>query len=872
MADLSQLSNDALLSALGPAPQAAHTPAAFVAQHQGTAAAAGQQLGVDPNLLLAQWGLETGWGKSTVPGTNNLGNIKDMSGGGVAATDNATGSTDNYRQYPTPDAFAQDQASLLARKYPGVVGAGSDVTKFASGLHGYAEDPQYAQKLAAVAQTVQRNQPQAAQQHQPGFLARAGDVVASAISGTANAATPHDLSGISNEDLLAALGSRGAAPQGQPAAQDQQAPGSLSGFVGQLGHQIGLSARAAGHGIADAAGLIVNPVNATINLAGRAIGHDPQLQDVDTLIRRGVDAITPDPQNNVERGVGDVASAVANPVNLIGGPIMEGAGGIVSTLGRGAAAGGLTAGMQPLHGDDTLGTEAQRIAGGTVGGVVGAAGGAALGAAAQKIMGGVTRVVAQLPATQAAAKVNADSVIQQAAQDQGIDLAAIPQSMINSMRSQVQDALANRATVDPAALLRRGEGEVVLGANNGLTLGQATRDPMQFAQERNLRGIQGAGQPLTERFANQNTALIDSLNKQGASQAGGEYTTGQEAIDALAREDAKAQAGVSGLYSQAHAINGNDIPLDHQAFVTQARNNLTDQLRDLHLPSSVSKQLDRFESGETPLNVGTADQFKSILGTDMASAEASGKMNVVSALGIVRKALDDAPPLLGGEAQQGVDAMAAFNKARAVAKERFDTIDAVPALQAVVNGKAAPDNFFNRYVLNGKVADVNALIGIVPDQGQALRAQVVDHLKSAALSGSSDEVGVFSQSGYNKALNSIGNAKLNVLFSPDQVSALKQIGRVAANIQKEPAGSAVNHSNSAGAVVNSLTGLAGTLRLPGLNLAKNSINQFVNERAAQQALAAQVPVAAESRPLDSLNHLITVLPGIAGGATVPLAR
>jgi hypothetical protein len=154
MADLSSLSDDALLSSIGPAPAAAHTPAAFVAQHAGTAAATGQQLGVDPNLLLAQWGLETGWGKSVIPGTNNLGNIKDFSGGGVAARDNATGSNDNYRAYASPDAFAADQASLLSRKYPGVVGAGSDVQKFAAGLRGYAEDPQYGQKLAATAQTV----------------------------------------------------------------------------------------------------------------------------------------------------------------------------------------------------------------------------------------------------------------------------------------------------------------------------------------------------------------------------------------------------------------------------------------------------------------------------------------------------------------------------------------------------------------------------------------------------------------------------------------------------------------------------------------------------------------------------------------------
>ena len=52
-----------------------------------------------------------------IPGTNNLGNIKDLSGGGVSARDNMTGSTDAYRAYASPSDFASDYASLIARKY-----------------------------------------------------------------------------------------------------------------------------------------------------------------------------------------------------------------------------------------------------------------------------------------------------------------------------------------------------------------------------------------------------------------------------------------------------------------------------------------------------------------------------------------------------------------------------------------------------------------------------------------------------------------------------------------------------------------------------------------------------------------------------------
>lgn len=125
---------------------------AFAQQYGAVAAKAGEQLGVDPNALLAQWGLETGWGKSVIPGTNNLGNIKDFSGKGVEATDNLTKSRDKYRAYDSVDAFADDYVGLIKRRYPNAVGQ-KTVQGFAQALKdgGYAEDPEYVQKLVSSA-------------------------------------------------------------------------------------------------------------------------------------------------------------------------------------------------------------------------------------------------------------------------------------------------------------------------------------------------------------------------------------------------------------------------------------------------------------------------------------------------------------------------------------------------------------------------------------------------------------------------------------------------------------------------------------------------------------------------------------------------
>lgn len=125
---------------------------AFALQYQDVATRAGEQLGVDPQALLAQWGLETGWGKSVIPGTNNLGNIKDFSGKGVEAVDNMTKSRDKYRAYDTVDAFADDYVSLIKKRYPSAVGQ-KTVQGFAQALKdgGYAEDPEYVSKLTKLA-------------------------------------------------------------------------------------------------------------------------------------------------------------------------------------------------------------------------------------------------------------------------------------------------------------------------------------------------------------------------------------------------------------------------------------------------------------------------------------------------------------------------------------------------------------------------------------------------------------------------------------------------------------------------------------------------------------------------------------------------
>lgn len=130
-------------------------PAAFVAQYGDVARKVGERLGVAPEALLGQWGLETGWGRSVIPGTNNLGNIKDPSGRGVWATDNMNGSRDAYQTYASTDEFAEQFVPFIekSKRYKGAVGTGSNYQGYFTALKqgGYAEDPNYVVKGVGAA-------------------------------------------------------------------------------------------------------------------------------------------------------------------------------------------------------------------------------------------------------------------------------------------------------------------------------------------------------------------------------------------------------------------------------------------------------------------------------------------------------------------------------------------------------------------------------------------------------------------------------------------------------------------------------------------------------------------------------------------------
>ncbi len=144
------------------------TPEGFVAKIWNHAQKAAQELGVDARALVAQAALETGWGRRGISrgdgaSSNNLFGIKATGWSGDRVTTGTheyvdgvkQSQTADFRAYSSPAESFADYVRLLKTnpRYQQALKAGTDIRGFAQGLQraGYATDPAYAAKIAAIA-------------------------------------------------------------------------------------------------------------------------------------------------------------------------------------------------------------------------------------------------------------------------------------------------------------------------------------------------------------------------------------------------------------------------------------------------------------------------------------------------------------------------------------------------------------------------------------------------------------------------------------------------------------------------------------------------------------------------------------------------
>lgn len=680
--------------------------------------------------------------------------------------------------------------------------------------------------------------------------------------------------GYSDAEIFAHLGMRSAE---KPISQ------SVGETLMDIPRQLGLTARYGIEGLGQAASVLTEPIRQAINPALDFVGLPRAASTGDTAASFANALGLPTPQTANERVVGDAARLMAG-----GGGIMGASG----ALARGAS-GATQAVLQGLASNP--GSQLASATGaGLAGGSVREAGG---GPAAQTIAGfagGLAGPMAlsagQRAATAIAKKIpvigpkQVEQQINLVMQRSGVDWGAVPERVRNQVRGEVREALRIGDDLDADAVRRLVDFRQVDGAIP--TRGAITLDPVQITRERNLakaganssdRNLQGLAQ--VENTNNQ--SLIRALNNQGANAADDMTGAGQRIINELEMGIDARQGRVESLYAAARDTSGRSLPLDPAAFSTRVNSLLDENMVGFALPADVRNTINRISTGEMPFSVEVAEQIKKrIASLQRSSSDGSTRY----ALGLVRQSLDDTPllsqrpdrmsPVANEAGQRSIDA---FNQARAAHRQKMEWVESVPAVKAVFDGKVTPDQFVNRFIISKAASsdDVRKLADAVranPEVAQSVRGQITAFLKEKALGGAVEEQAAnFSPAAYNRALSMIGDRKLAAFFGPEEVEQLKAIGRVGAYMKAQPAGSAVNNSNSGALVMGRgldlMDRISGKIPLGIGNVIQGTISG-VQQGAAQRVIPALVrPSLPMQAP--SLMPPAAVYGGLLGLAPVP---
>lgn len=626
----------------------------------------------------------------------------------------------------------------------------------------------------------------------------------------------------------------------------------------RLGRQAGLTGRHIIEGAASSAGILTDPVAAVMN---KTLGTNAA--PAAEVGRYVADSIgLPSPENATERVVGDASR------------LLVGTGGIIKAAGGAANAASSPVAREVLRATAAA-PEYQAIssaAAGISGGAARESGASPGGQFVAALMGGVAAPAAAYGAKNSAqiiknflTKPNPQQV-EAAITQAGVNLSGVSDDVARMLRKDVEAGLQNGKDLSPDAVRRLADYRAV-GATP--TRGSLTLNPADVTRDRNLAKVSAnSNDPAAQQLANvaneNNRVLISQLNTMGAETADDAVTAGNKVIQALEGKDQAAKGVINQLYTKARATDGRSAAIDPAAFTLRANNLLDEALLGGKLPADVRNRLNSIAKGETPLTVDVAEQFKTnIAALQRASKDPAERL----ALGQVRSALDDAP-LLEGQGQAAIDA---FNKARKVNAAYMKMVERTPALKAVREG-VEPDKFVQTFIIgNGSktnIRDLDALKKAVskdPDAMQAIKDQIIVHLKNKGVNSAADEVANFSPSSYNKALKDIGDLKLSLFFDKGEVEALKQIGRVASYEKFQPAGSAVNNSNTAATAISGLLDMVANSKLLrmvplGSEVVANPVKNVSTAVGARNALdagkalrsAAQQPKQSPMLPLSAV--------------------
>lgn len=514
--------------------------------------------------------------------------------------------------------------------------------------------------------------------------------------------------------------------------------------------------------------------------------------------------------------------------------------------------------------------------------------GSALGGITGKVLGNGIASVARKAGTNKATASEVDNVINSAFKQsdnpsiQGMTVSDLSQSAREGIRKEVKNLLNAGKQPDKKTLERIAVFSDLKA--NGVDLKptgkQATGNPQLWTKETELSKLDG-GEGLNQRYIKQGdelTQALDDFQTRTGGTSTGILQTGESILSALDSKDAARKQVINDLYKAAKDHTGNDLQLDASAVVRNAQKLIEENfaLPDRAMPGLMSRLKQYLPKDNDPTFVPKSFTLrdKELIVKQINSALPKLDQQNKVAFGLVRDALeqetDDA--LMRATSSLQGQAKASWDAARKAASDRFSLINRSPALQEAIND-AAPDKFFQKQVISANVRDVKALVDEIkgsPDALNNIRQEIIRYVASKTVSETSGNV---SPKAMNDALKSIGDEKLRLFFSPDELKHLKNLNAAAKYLFSQPRGSNVNNSNSASAFAN-MMGYMGLLKKipvvgPKVEQLANSgirgVNAQIKINQGENALSRTAPIKPSPQQQSLIDRLVQA--GLISGAS-----
>lgn len=364
------------------------------------------------------------------------------------------------------------------------------------------------------------------------------------------------------------------------------------------------------------------------------------------------------------------------------------------------------------------------------------------------------------------------------------------------LQAEVEDAIQSKkgaADIDQEALNRQA---VADSFGIKLTAGQASRDAQLFSDEKNLR----AKHPeFAQRFADQQQGLTEGLQSLKVDAAPDVYATtpaefGDNMIDAYQQLIDAKTAEIDAKYQALRDAAGGSFPINTGELADNIQSALHKELLTHDAPASQLAAInDMAANGNMSFEQYLA--LRRNLG-DVARTAQDG--NTRRAAGLMIEQLENLP--LNDDVAQ-LKPLA--DDARQTARAFYQLQAQDPALKAVVTGTASPDRFVNKYIINADTNKVQTMMQNLQDYPLAQQTAAAGVLDYLSPKGTRD----ITQDALNRNIQNV-QSKLPVVMPAEQAKRLQDLGNVAEWIQKQPAGSYVNNSNTTSTAMRYATGAA----------------------------------------------------------------